>query len=148
MESTRTEKSAALLMVVTVLSPKRSGAAGPRSPIVEVHSVPAAAAEAIAPGIPAEDMVPAILRGRTPLDRILPVQVRTAAVLRTLRAEADGPPVQAPAVQVAVLAQRVQAAQAAARTVNLSEGCHFLRYRQAVNSREWAGAHQEKIIPA
>ena len=90
---------------------------------MEVHSVQAAAAEAIAPDIPAGDTVPAILQGRIRRDPILPDQVRTAAVLRTLLVEVVAGalrPVPAQAPALAALARRVQAVLAVARAVALS----------------------------
>lgn len=111
------EKSEALLTVILGLTPKRSRAAKPPRLTAEALTVQAAM-EAMAPGIPAEVTVPAILRAPTRLDRILPVLVHRAGALRTLRA-ADGRPVQAPAVQVGVLAHRVQAVQAVARAAGL-----------------------------
>ena len=118
------EESAALLTVIPARTPNRSHAAKPPRLTAKVLTVPAAM-EAMAPGIPAEDMVPAILLAHTPLDRILPVRVHPVGVLRTLRVAADRPPGQAPPAPVPALARRVQAAQAAARAAGLSEWWHF-----------------------
>ena len=106
-----------MLTVILAGTRNRSQAAKPRRLTVGALTVPVAM-EAMAPCIPAED-TPAILRARTPLGRILPVRVHPAGVPRTLRAAADGPPVQAPAAPVAALARPVQAAQAVALAAGL-----------------------------
>ena len=60
--------------------------------------------------------------GRIRRDHILPVQVRTVAVLRTLRAEVvEGALRRVPAQAPAALARRVPAVLVAARVVALSE---------------------------
>lgn len=110
---------------------------------MEDRSVPAAA-EAIAPGLPVEDMLPAILRDRIRLDHILRARVRLAAALRIHRVEADGRPVQAPAVQVVALAHRVQAAQAAAHAANRSECERFLQKLARREFVKCGGVHSQK----
>lgn len=116
-ESIPTEESEALLTVILPRTPNRSHAANQRRLTAEAPTV-RAAMEAMAPATPTEVTL-AILRARTPLDRILSVRVRRAGALRTLLAEADGRPVRAPAAPAAVLAHRVQAALAAAHEVGL-----------------------------
>lgn len=101
-------------------TPNRSAAAKPQRLTEEALTAPAAT-EAMAPGIPVEDTAPAT-PDRTRAGRTLPVQVRIAAALRIRRvaAVADGLPVPALEAPAAAQAPRVQAAQAVARTVNLS----------------------------